>query len=119
VSADLVYALQQIEKEKGISKEIIVESIEIALVSAYKKNFGVNQNVTVKFDSDTGEFRVFAMKKITQNPQNDMLEVSIEEAKKIDGNLSEEDFFRNRSNSKKIWKNCSPDCKTSCHAKAS
>jgi N utilization substance protein A len=93
VSADLVYALQQIEKEKGISKEIIVESIEIALVSAYKKNFGVNQNVTVKFDSDTGEFRVFAMKKITQNPQNDMLEVSIEEAKKIDGNLSEEDFL--------------------------
>ncbi len=93
MSADLVYALQQIEKEKGISKEIIVESIEIALVSAYKKNFGVNQNVTVKFDSDTGEFRVFAMKKITQNPQNDMLEVSIEEAKKIDGNLSEEDFL--------------------------
>jgi transcription termination/antitermination protein NusA len=93
MSADLVYALEQIEKEKGISKEIIVESIEIALVSAYKKNFGVSQNVTVKFDTNTGEFRVFATKKVTQDPQNDMLEVSLEEAQRIDGNLSEEDFL--------------------------
>jgi transcription termination/antitermination protein NusA len=93
MGADLIYALQQIEKEKGISKEVIVEAIEIALISAYKKNFGAALNVTVKFDTETGEFKVFGIKKVVQEPQNEWTEVSVEQARMIDGKLSEGDVL--------------------------
>jgi N utilization substance protein A len=92
MSVDLLYALEQLEKEKGIGKELIIETIEAALISAYKKNFGSSQNVKVKFDVPTGEFKVYAMKKVAEKPQNSLLEISLDEAKNIDGNFSEEDF---------------------------
>ncbi|NLB79366.1 MAG: transcription termination/antitermination protein NusA, partial [Clostridiaceae bacterium] len=50
MSAELLYALEQLEKEKGIDKEIIIEALEQALISAYKKNFGSAQNVEVSID---------------------------------------------------------------------
>lgn len=93
MGSDLIYALAQIEKEKGISKEVIVESIEMALVSAYKKNFGVSSNIIVKFNTETGEFKVFSTKNVVLEPQNPKIEVSVEEAQKIDGNLIEGDVL--------------------------
>ncbi len=93
MGADLIYALNQIEKEKGISKSVIVESIEMALVSAYKKNYGVSSNIIVRFNTETGEFKVFSTKNIVEKPQNSKLEVSVEEAQKIDGNLVEGDVL--------------------------
>ena len=44
MNSDLIFALEQLEKERGIKKEIIIDAIEVALISAYKKNFGQNQN---------------------------------------------------------------------------
>lgn len=63
MSADLIHALEQLEKEKGIDKETLIEAIEAALISAYKRNFGSSQNVRVLIDRDSGEFKVFALKK--------------------------------------------------------
>lgn len=93
MGADLIYALNQIEKEKGISKAVIVESIEMALVSAYKKNYGVSSNIIVRFNTETGDFKVFSTKSVVENPQNSKLEVSVEEAQKIDGTLVEGDVL--------------------------
>jgi N utilization substance protein A len=92
MSADLVYALDQLEKEKGIRKDIIVEAIEAALISAYKKNFGSSQNVKVKFDVETGDFKVFSLKKISEIPQNDLTEISMDKTKESDPGLEEEDY---------------------------
>lgn len=63
MSADLIHALEQLEKEKGIDKEILIEAIEAALISAYKRNFGSSQNVRVSIDRESGEFKVYALKK--------------------------------------------------------
>jgi len=92
MSAELIHALEQLEKEKGINKETLIEAIEVALITAYKKNFGSTQNVRVSIDSQTGEVKVFALKKVTSNPQNDQTEISLEEARKIDSKLEENDI---------------------------
>jgi N utilization substance protein A len=91
MSADLIHALEQLEKDKGIDKDVIIEAIEAALISAYKRSFGSSQNVKVFVDRQTGDFKVFALKKVTGDPQNDLLEISVENAKKINPELEEED----------------------------
>ena len=65
MNAELIRALDQLEKERGIEKEVLIEAIEAALVSAYKKDFGTSQDVRISIDRDTGEVKVFALKKVT------------------------------------------------------
>jgi N utilization substance protein A len=92
MSAELIYALELLEKEKGINKEVLIEAIEAALISAYKRNFGSIQNLRICIDRDTGDVRVFTLKKVRNDPQNDQLEISLQEAKKIDVKLEEDDI---------------------------
>jgi len=92
MSAELIHALEQLEKEKGINKEVLIEAIEAALISAYKRNFGSTQNVKIYIDRLTGDVKVFAMKKVTEKPTNDLLEISLEEARKIDSKYDLEDM---------------------------
>ena len=83
MSAELLYALEQLEKEKGIDKEIIIEALEQALLSAYKKNFGSAQNVEVSIDRRTGEIRVYALKTIVEEIIDSAEEMSLEQAKRF------------------------------------
>lgn len=91
MSAELILALNQLEKEKGIDKEIIIEAIEAALISAYKKNFGSSQNVRVTIDRTSGEIKVYAVKRVTTLPENELLDIALDEARKINKKLEEED----------------------------
>ena len=54
MNIEFIEALDQIEKEKGIDKEILLEAIEAAITSAYKRNFGSAQNVKITIDRDSG-----------------------------------------------------------------
>ena len=83
MSVELIYALEQLGREKGIDKDIILEAIEAALISAYKRNFGSVQNVKVTIDRFTGDVKVFALKKVLENPVDDLTEISLEEAKEM------------------------------------
>jgi N utilization substance protein A len=83
MNQEFMQALEQIEKEKGISKEVLVEAINAALVSAYKKNFGTAQNVNVTVDNKTGDVKVFSKKAVVEKPENDLTEISLEEAKRL------------------------------------
>jgi len=91
MSSELINALEQLEKEKGIDKEVLIEAIEAALISAYKRNFGSTHNVKVYIDRKTGDVKVFALKKVVAMPENENLEISIEEARIIDPKLQEND----------------------------
>lgn len=84
MNLDFINALTEIEKEKGISKDVIFDALESALISSYKKNFGTSQNVEIDMNRDTGEVKVFAIKKVVEKAENENLEISLEEAKKID-----------------------------------
>jgi len=83
MSAELLHALDQLEKERGIDKEILIEAIEQALISAYKRNFGSAQNVEVNIDRTSGEIRVYALKTIVEEVVDNAIEMSLEQAKRF------------------------------------
>jgi len=76
-------ALATIEKEKGIDKEIILEAIEQALITGYKRNFNSAQNVRVDVDRESGMIRVFARKEVVEEVFDTRLEISLEESKSM------------------------------------
>ncbi|HIE50356.1 MAG TPA: transcription termination/antitermination protein NusA [Armatimonadetes bacterium] len=83
MNVSLIDALQQIEREKDIPVEVLVETIEAALVSAYKKHFGANGIIRVHLDWDTSDFRVYAEKSVVEKVRNSHLEISLEEARQL------------------------------------
>ncbi len=88
MNINLIKVLDEIEKEKGISKEILINTIETSLVSAYKKNFSQGKgNVDILFNKDSGKVQVFTKKTVVENIKNNSLEISIEEASKNHDNI--------------------------------
>lgn len=84
MNPDFMSALTEIEKDKGISKDTIFDALESALVSSYKKNFGTSQNVKVNIDRDTGKITLLAEFTVVDEVENELLEITEEEAKIID-----------------------------------
>lgn len=85
MSGDFIDALNEIEKDKGISKDIIFDALESALISSYKKNFDSSQNVEIDIDKSTGKVKVLSIKEVVEEVENKHLEISLEEAKDIEG----------------------------------
>ena len=85
---ELILALEELEKEKGIKKEELLESIRTALVTAYKRNFDALENVDVKMDEQTGATHVYAIKEVMENAKDEALEINLEEARKINKELN-------------------------------
>ena len=83
-SKELIIAIEELEKERGINKEYLLESLETALVTAYKRNFDAAENVKVIIDAETGDIKVFSLKQVVEKVEDDMLEISLEEATKKD-----------------------------------
>lgn len=94
MKAEFIEALEEIEKEKGISKDIIFDALESALISGYKKNFGSSQNVEVEIDKSTGTVKVYGNKTIVENVEDNLLEISLDEAKKIDEKYEIDDIAK-------------------------
>ena len=88
---ELILALEELEKEKGIKKEYLLESIETALVTAYKRNFDSLENVRVEMDKQTGATHVYSIKEVMKKANDEDTEISIKEAKKINPDLEEGD----------------------------
>lgn len=94
MNKDFIDALHEIEKEKGVSKEIIFDALESALISSYKKNFGSSQNVEVEMDRESGKIKVFATKEVVAEVDNVYLEISLADAKNIDDKFQLEDIVK-------------------------
>ena len=86
---ELIIALEDLEKEKGIKKEYLLDSIETALVTAYKRNFDSLENVRVEMDRKTGATHVYSIKEAVEKVENSETQISMEEAKKINPDISE------------------------------
>lgn len=94
MKAEFIQALEEIEKEKGISKDTIFDALESALISGYKKNFGSSQNVEVEIDKNTGSVKVYANKTVVENVSNKLLEIGLEEAQEIDSKYEIDDIVK-------------------------
>lgn len=91
MSSELVDALVLLEKEKGISRDVIIEAIEAALISAYRRNFNQAQNVRIDLNLGSGSMRVFARKEVVDEVFDPRLEISLEDAQKVNPNYEVED----------------------------
>ncbi len=86
MNIEFLEALKDLENEKGITVDILLEAIEAALLSAYKRNFGSLQNARVHIDRDTGDFNVYTQRTVSEQVEDPRLEITLEEAQKIDLN---------------------------------
>lgn len=80
MNAEFIQALEQIEKEKGIGKEVLIEAIENSLITACKNNFGAATDVKVTIDREKGDVTVYSEKEVVEVVENDQLEIALEEA---------------------------------------
>ena len=80
---ELIAALDELEKEKEISKDVILEAIENSLLAACKDHFGKSDNIKVIIDRYSGEVKVFAVKTIVEEVEDDVVEIGIDEIKDI------------------------------------
>ena len=92
--SELIAALNQLEKEKGIDKDVIMEAIENSLLAACKRDFGSADNVVVNMDRETGDIYVYAIKEVVDEVYDPALEISLGKAKAIDQNLNLGDTVR-------------------------
>ncbi|EHL95988.1 transcription termination factor NusA [Lentilactobacillus parafarraginis F0439] len=83
MSKELLGALSALETEKGIKKEVVIEAMEAALVSAYKRNYGQAQNVEVSFDGVKGEMHVYSVKTVVETVTDEQQQVSLDDALQI------------------------------------
>ncbi|MEG0284732.1 MAG: transcription termination factor NusA [Vagococcus sp.] len=83
MNKEMLGALDALETEKGISKAIVIEALEAAMISAYKRHYGQAQNVEVEFDEKKGDVHIFSVKEVTEEVMDSQLEVSLEEAVKV------------------------------------
>ncbi|MCR1898108.1 transcription termination factor NusA [Irregularibacter muris] len=86
MNIEFIEALDQIEKEKGINKEVLLDAIEAAITSAYKRNFGSAQNIKITIDRQSGEVKVFSLKNVVDVVESELLEISLKEARAIEPN---------------------------------
>jgi N utilization substance protein A len=79
-------AFNEITERFGLSREVVMEALEAALVSAYRRsvNASTAQTIEAKFDPETGEFQVFAEKEIVEQVENPLTEVALDQARDID-----------------------------------
>ena len=88
---ELILALEELEKEKGMDKEYLLEAIETALVTAYKRNFDSLENVKVEMDRQTGATHLYAIKKVVEKVEDPETEIELKEAQKINPDYNVDD----------------------------
>jgi N utilization substance protein A len=83
MNTEFISALSALEKEKGIDKSVLIDAIENALISAYKKNYGTAQDVRVEVDEMDGSFKVYAKKTVVESVEDETAEISLDDAQKV------------------------------------
>jgi N utilization substance protein A len=85
MNAELLRALDQLEEERGISKDVIFDAIEAALVSAYKKNYGATaQNMRIEMERETGEMRAYQVRTIVEEVDDPTTQIALAQVREWD-----------------------------------
>ncbi len=87
-SKELLLAMEELEKERKIDKQFLIESLEMALITAYKRDYDSAENIKISIDDKTGEIHLYSVKTVVDEVKNDKTEIGKEEAKNISKKLS-------------------------------
>lgn len=82
--ADIKRVVEQVSRDKGIDREILINALEEALKSAARKKFGSKIDIEVQYNDDSGEIEVFQFKDVVENVEDPALEITLEEGRKLD-----------------------------------
>ena len=93
MNAEFIEALRDLEKERGIEMDVLLEAIEAALISAYKKHFGSSQNVRVEINRNNGDIHVYYRKDVVEEVIDPSMQMSLEEAQSYDPDFELGDVF--------------------------
>ena len=91
MNRELITVIEQIGREKWIDKEVLFEALESALVSASRKSVGAVDNIVIRIDRKTGALRVYCRKKVVEEVEDSKLEISLEEAKRLNSEAELDD----------------------------
>ncbi|MCI9248527.1 MAG: transcription termination/antitermination protein NusA [Dorea sp.] len=94
MNTELLEALNILEKEKGISKDTLMDAIENSLLNACKNHFGKAENVKVVMDRETCDYRLFAEKTVVEDVEDSLEQISLEDAHEIDGSYGMGDIVQ-------------------------
>ena len=83
MNTELLEALDILEKEKNISKDVMLEAIENSLLSACKNHFGTSDNIKIVMDRNTCDYSVYAEREVVEEVFDPAIEISLEDAEKI------------------------------------
>ncbi len=89
MKSEFLLAFNQICSDRGLSRDVVLEALEMALVSAYRRDtdVDVNQNVTAQIDLETGNPRIFVEKQVVETVTDNALEIELEKARAIQTNV--------------------------------
>lgn len=102
MNKELIEALGALEKESNISKGVLLEAIENAILIACKNHFGKADNIKVSIDRETGDFAVYAEKEVVETVEDPLLQISLAEAKLKNGKYDLGDIVQEPINSKEF-----------------
>ena len=102
MNKELMEALDILEKEKGVSRETLLEAIENSLITACKNHFGKSDNIKVVINHETGDFAVYAEKTVVEQVEDDVMEISLEKAKMMDSKYEPGDIVNVEIKSKEF-----------------
>jgi N utilization substance protein A len=83
MKSDFLIAITQIAAEKNLPKEVVLQAVETALISAYKKDSEATGNIVVRIDRNTGNVHVFAQKAVIGEVEDERVDISLKEARRI------------------------------------
>lgn len=83
MSASIAEAIRQLMHNKGISQELLYQTVEDVLITAYKKKFGTSENAVTKIDEENDEVYLYAQKEVVDEVENSVTEMSLEEAREM------------------------------------
>ena len=95
MNSEVINAIADLEKERGINADVLFDAIEVALITAFKKNFYSNENVRVSMDRKTGEIHVYAQRKVVNDVYDPDTEISLADAKEISKKYELDDIVEN------------------------
>lgn len=84
MTKELVHVIDQISREKGISRDVLIDALSSALLSVARKKYGGRTNVGIRFDEKTGSFSFYETKTVVENVEDEGYEISVKDAKAID-----------------------------------
>ena len=94
MNTELLEALNQLEKEKDISKETLLDAIENSLLNACKNHFGKADNIKLTMDRETCDYQLYAEKEVVEEVEDTLEQISLEDAQEIDSKLGLGDIVR-------------------------